>query len=760
MLSSQSETCQTYLAGYNPSTEFSLPIDLDLNLNHVTLLTMEPLSLALGIIPLSIQLVNTITTIKNLVNAYRSAAKELDDLCHKLDKLEAVCKPLCIVLSETSGSSFTSGQSLLFNNHRCTVKEGYIEVFDVYQAIRKISTKLNKSRNPLISTGFLLLNQRRQLASCVDSLDGSLDFLDLSLSAFLLAINLEPVQPPSLSLPANQTMQNTGRLPPKQESDALNYYIPRVLMISNRGSDFGISVRKAFESDNLQAIIGFFSQGLLTPATIVTFTEYDAEHEASLLGVLTEFFYPNSDEAFSCIIEYIHIRKRMMTPAEFTRVLTGVEGPLRVKACVEDCRQHFLYDWDRFDDEVIREITGSFTVTDHMTNSELEDWASLLRNVIARGYDVFSNFGFYRLTGSLMTILSSIREANDAWYCACLCVDMLERAQMDVSIYLELAKEEIPLDQGSSTIQDDSIFTIVIAWDEYDPGNETSLLGLAALTKSQSILRFLATQTFDLSNSHIGSARYLYAFNGEDGPRYVLEYINIRQDFILASEFHMILRGTVDPYNAQICVEACKPHLSRIMLGFNTAVWIYAMKQFKHDSTVNIEGWAGLVADCVSRGLDIHQQLRCDTELSALKDILFYNWDTDEILENVHRWIDILEEAGINVKEYLLVEMECCFATWHDTPYWNNKKVGSSNYRRTLFIKESKGRQFPFWALSIQDECPVRELLMEHQHFAIPLTLYQGGSTQAYIAQHEAWKEQQTLRVPDGSDRHRKGWPF
>lgn len=81
MLSSQSATCHTYLAGYNPSTEFSFPInldlDLDLNLSHVALLTMEPLSLALGIIPLSIQLVNTITTIKNLVNAYRSAAKEL-----------------------------------------------------------------------------------------------------------------------------------------------------------------------------------------------------------------------------------------------------------------------------------------------------------------------------------------------------------------------------------------------------------------------------------------------------------------------------------------------------------------------------------------------------------------------------------------------------------------------------------------------------------------------------------------------------------
>ncbi|KAF5670247.1 hypothetical protein FCIRC_8985 [Fusarium circinatum] len=301
----------------------------------------------------------------------------------------------------------------------------------------------------------------------------------------------------------------------------------------------------------------------------------------------------------------------------------------------------------------------------------------------------------------------------------------------------------------------------VIAWDEYDPDNETSLLGLAALTKSKSILRFLATQTFDLSNrNHVGSANFLYAFDGEDGPRCVLEYIEIRRDSILASEFHMILRGIVDPCNAQMCVEACKPYFSSNMVAFNTAIWRYAMKQFKYVSTVNIEGWADLVADCVFRGLDIHQQLRSDTDFSALKDILFYSWDTDEILENVHRWLDIVEQAGVSIKEYLMVETECCFATWHDTPYWNDKKVGSSNYRRVLFIKESRGRQFPFWALSIQDECPVRELLTEHEHFATPLTLYPAGSTQAYIAQHEAWKEHQTLGAPDGSDRHRTGWPF
>ncbi|EWZ83405.1 hypothetical protein BFJ70_g5932 [Fusarium oxysporum] len=359
----------------------------------------------------------------------------------------------------------------------------------------------------------------------------------------------------------------------------------------------------------------------------------------------------------------------------------------------------------------------------------------------------------------------SLRRGNLAPFCITLQIPRviyLQEGQRQIGEKVEMAFMDDNLGQIQAFFTQ-GILTpaTVIAWDEYDPDNETSLLGLAALTKSQSILRFLATQTFDLSNrNHIGSARYLYAFNGEDGPRCVLEYIKIRQDSILASEFHMILRGIVDPYNAQICIEACKPHFSGNMVAFNTAVWRYAMKQFKHDLAVNIEGWADLIAGCISRGLDIHQQLRSDTEFSALKDILFYNWDTDEILEHVHRWIDILEEAGVNIKEYLMVETECCFATWRDTPYWNNKKTGSSNYRRVLFIEESRGRQFPFWALFIQDECPVKELLTEHEHFASPLTLYQGGSTQAYIAQHEAWKEHQTLGVPGGSDRHRKGWPF
>ncbi|KAF5716892.1 hypothetical protein FGLOB1_2383 [Fusarium globosum] len=290
----------------------------------------------------------------------------------------------------------------------------------------------------------------------------------------------------------------------------------------------------------------------------------------------------------------------------------------------------------------------------------------------------------------------SLRRGNLAPFCITL--------QIPRVIYIQEGQCQIG-EKVESAFMDDNLSQIktyftqgiltpatVIAWDEYDPDNETSLLGLAALTKSQSILKFLANQTFDLSSrNHIGGARFLYAFNGEDGPRSVLEYIKIRQDSILASEFHMILRGIVDPYNAQICVEACKPYFSSNIVAFNTAVWRYAMKHFRHDSAGSIEGWAGLVADCVSRGLDIHQQLRCDTDFSALK--------------------------------------------------------------RYPVLQLGHGRD-------TGDECPVKELLTEHEHFATPLTVYPGGSTQALIAQHEAWKKYQTLSLLDGSDRYLKRWPF
>ncbi|KAF5717959.1 hypothetical protein FMUND_5503 [Fusarium mundagurra] len=1230
---------------------------------------MEPISLAFEITSLSMQLVAMVKTIKGLVTAYKSAAQELEELCIKLDGIETICDCLGATLSHASCSTPIPELSPLLSRLKRSIQDCYGKVSTVNQVIEEISANLEPSRNPFKNIGGLFLRYRPQLATYVGSLERSHSTLRDMINAMTFLAFLQKTQ---ISRIQDMNASNAQPWAHTQESSTFTFgssllstyiqlsimrgplaplsvrlQIPRVLLISEDATGVGESVRKAFDYDDLQAAQSLFNQGVLTPATIVTYTEYNPDNEASLLGLAISFQsrkilnflkdrmdlserrnhvarfsfpyrYPASDEAFNCILEYIHLRKALMTPAEFG-VLLWTNEPRRVTAYVETCRQYFPYDWDRFDDVILSEVSYHFSLlsVDEMSNAQLEDWAPLFRDIVARSQGFLTSSKYRQFTGTVWYILWHYFDPDDAWYRVCRWVDTLELAHVDVSEYLKASikycsenwveakawgfgglehsavrrtlrlryhkgrmlpywieyaddscpirelltefstlrymdkeirwgywsertevykqwnsgsnldashfsmiywpvipslnrftpensrteerppladlvdrecelqerrferkehrrhqkligrgkrrqripgapskafcaarfstsptskdsrlilvfqtspstflltmdpvslsfgivslamqlvqtaqavkeyiaayksaakeleslvdklddieticcsleiiladeiqgftalevnllkklsriiqqcvskvsdihsildaisrtqkntrnplktvgalflryrdqirlatdgldrclsslqlhmtanilystpslqpanmllilqgcdydvpkgprdlqdgpsvrnlednhltrrkssetvaytwrqawstnafvqwtrkttKEEVSFDTSVSTIHDDSIFTIgssllnlyvkvslrrgslspfcinlqiprviylhqgqrqigekiecafmddnlgqiktyftqgiltpatVIAWDEYDPDNETSLLGLAALTKSQSILKFLAAQPFDLSNrNHIGSARYLYAFNGGDGPRCVLEYIKIRRDSILASEFHMILRGIEDPCNAQICVEACKPYFSSNMVAFNTAVWTYAMKQFKYASTVNIEGWAGLIADCVFRGLDIHQQLRYDTDFSALKDILFDSWDTDEILENMHRWIDIVEQAGVSVKEYLMVETECCFATWRDTPYWNNNKTGSSNYRRVLFIKESRGRQFPFWALSIQGECPVKELLTEHEHFATPLTWYPGGSTQAYI---------------------------
>jgi hypothetical protein len=56
----------------------------------------------------------------------------------------------------------------------------------------------------------------------------------------------------------------------------------------------------AFMDDNLSQIQAFFTQGILTPATVIAWDEYDPDNETSLLGVSQKasFVYrPNTTTA-------------------------------------------------------------------------------------------------------------------------------------------------------------------------------------------------------------------------------------------------------------------------------------------------------------------------------------------------------------------------------------------------------------------------------------------------------------------------------
>ncbi|SCN64736.1 uncharacterized protein FFB20_00953 [Fusarium fujikuroi] len=245
--------------------------------------------------------------------------------------------------------------------------------------------------------------------------------------------------------------------------------IPRVLLISEYATGVGERVRNAFESDDLQATQDLLSQGLLTPATVVTYTEYDPENEASLLGLALslrsrkilnflkyqldlsdsrnhvacfnfQYRHSGSEEDLACYVEYIHLRGGLMTTSELG-VLLLTSKAWHITTCLEACRQYFPYNWDCFDDVILSGLSYGFSQlsTRQMSNTQLEDWAPLFTEIVARNQDLLANPQYHRFTANLWFMLWYSFDPDDAWYRVCHWVDLLELAQIDIAMYLKVA---------------------------------------------------------------------------------------------------------------------------------------------------------------------------------------------------------------------------------------------------------------------------------------------------------------------------------
>jgi hypothetical protein len=160
------------------------------------------------------------------------------------------------------------------------------------------------------------------------------------------------------------------------------------------------------------------------------------------------------------------------------------------------------------------------------------------------------------------------------------------------------------------------------------------------------------------------------------------------------------------------------------------------------------------VADAVSRGLNIYQTPSRPRLNGIFVGILHYHNDSGSILSQMHYWIDMLELAGVSTDEHVRIETEFCFTTWQENP-------SMSNYRRVLTIMESRGRRLPCWVQIAGNECPVRHLLNEFQHFMTPLTFFNRYiTTGKCLKQYEAWKKGQVWDFEDEREKLSDGWPF
>lgn len=611
---------------------------------------MDPASLAIGVIPLVIQLVQTAKSIRDLATVYKSAETQLKSLLNKLDYIETICSCLNELLPglEDDCRSGEPSAKTLFSSLYRIISACYEKAACIHRILVIIYAKQKPSRNPLKTIGSRLLRYRDQVQDCTDELDGLLSLLQLQIPSVTLATRIRT--PQKIVGPSFAT---TG--------------LPK---ISARTSS-----EAALESSRLLCSRRHRSQ--VTTETWrqcwegVAFVQRTKEQTKSTILTSPEFSIIQNDSTVTLGISLLNwhvkfsMRQGALSPSAFSFQLPRV---------ISVCNKGSLFE---------RGIEQAFL------KDNLEKVQELFREGILTPATILSTF-------------------------------------------------------------------------DYNPDKETSLLGLAVLTRASRLLEFLTNQTSDIfTRSHLCSPSFSYLLNRAEDTTQVIEYINLRKDFITPGEFSQILTAFRIPSNTRLCIEACREYFVNDWEPFNDAVWEYIKDHFKRLKIGHVKGWAALVADAISRGLNVHQRPSLPSSNGVFVGILHYHDDSGSILTQMHHWIDMLELAGVNTDDHVRFETEFCFATWEEDPPWIKMDSSTSNYRRALTMVKSRGRQLPCWVQTAENECPIRNLLNEFQHFMTPVTFSSCYMTTGKcIKQYQAWKKGQIWDFVHDEEKASNGWPF
>lgn len=147
---------------------------------------MDPASLSFGVVSLAMQIVQTAVAIHELIDAYKSASKEIRILSDKLDNIEVICNTLEDVFNEYEKAPKPQ-DSKLRGLHK-TMSKCRDRVSELHTVINKIYSATTTKRKPLSTIGTLFLSHRAELRKCEDDLDDSLRMLQLHLSTATLYV--------------------------------------------------------------------------------------------------------------------------------------------------------------------------------------------------------------------------------------------------------------------------------------------------------------------------------------------------------------------------------------------------------------------------------------------------------------------------------------------------------------------------------------------------------------------------------------------
>lgn len=243
----------------------------------------------------------------------------------------------------------------------------------------------------------------------------------------------------------------------------------------------------------------------------------------------------------------------------------------------------------------------------------------------------------------------------------------------------------------------------------------------------------------------------------------IFNYIDLRGDSLTPLEFSRVLHQLSLARDVKVFVEYCKQHFSDEWGPFNFCVYAYLVGVFQPWNSWRrydlLDDWAPVLADVLSNGVDIHtstwvhKPLAGGLEgLSAVHSIISMADSPQMALERCSLWLNLLEQVGVDIEQYLDVEISHCIATWDQ-----KRKEKGTEFRKIFTIQEYGGRRMPCWIQEIDGACPIRELLLEFPHLQKGYILYYLDLKSSTVSElHRAWKDPMARKCLDGSSF----WPF
>lgn len=161
----------------------------------------------------------------------------------------------------------------------------------------------------------------------------------------------------------------------------------------------------------------------------------------------------------------------------------------------------------------------------------------------------------------------------------------------------------------------------------------------------------------------------------------------------------MLLLGVRDFRRLKACMDAYLSWRPTISPKFNDSILERVLTtsirgDFSDD--LHMESCAAMISDLIARGLDIVNGNYSNASLSTI--LTSSATGSDEAVEMIHGWLDILKLAGVDVEQYIHFETPRCVAAWNrPSGNWHTWFRGQGSYiTRTLHVGYSRGRLIPY----------------------------------------------------------------